>query len=359
MNTYKKLSVLAFTAAIVLNCGCSVSAQNSSTTGMKETGTGRKVYNNPVIRESVPDPTAMRISDGTYYLYGTENIRNMPIYKSDDMVNWTFVGTAFTDETRPVFQPEVSTKRASLWAPEIRFIKGKYVLFYSLARWGEEWLSSVGYALSDSPEGPFLPKGYVLNSRQVDVQNSIDQFIWEENGKYYILWGSFHGIYIMELDITDDVTITPKIETKQQLAGDAYEGINLWKRDGFYYLFASRGTCCEGIRSTYTTVAGRSESLFGPYVDKDGKKMLDNEDELLLRGTEDTTFRGTGHNSILLTDDAQQTWMLYHAYYKPRADGDDGRSACLDRVDWVDGWPVIGNGMPSTEAEVPVVKTGK
>lgn len=346
-------------AAIVFNGLCPCPAQNLQPTVAKGGNTGKKVYTNPVINVSSPDPTAIRTTDGTYYLYGTEDTRNMPIYKSDNMVDWTFVGTAFTDETRPVFQPEVSTERASLWAPEIRFIKGKYVLFYSLARWGEEWLSSVGYALSDSPEGPFVPKGYVLNSRQVDVQNSIDQFIWEEDGKYYILWGSFHGIYIMELDITDDITIIPKLDTKQQLAGNAYEGINLWKRDGFYYLFASRGTCCEGIRSTYTTVAARSESLFGPYVDKDGNKMLDNEDELLLRGTEDTTFRGTGHNSILLTDDAQQTWMLYHAYYKPRVDGDDGRVVCLDRVDWVDGWPVVGDGIPSVEAEAPVIKTGE
>ena len=87
------------------------------------------------------------------------------------------------------------------------------MLFYSLAEWGNHWISTVGYAVSDSPEGPFTPKGKVFNSRDVDVENSIDQFFYEEDGKYYMLWGSFRNIYIMELNVTDNLDITPKVET--------------------------------------------------------------------------------------------------------------------------------------------------
>ena len=103
-------------------------------------------------------------------------------------------------------------------------MKGKYVLFYSLAQWGNHWVSTVGYAVSDSPEGPFTPKGKVFDSREVNVENSIDQYFYEEDGKYYMLWGSFFGIYIMELDVTDDVMITPKLDTKRQIAGNATKG---------------------------------------------------------------------------------------------------------------------------------------
>ena len=71
-------------------------------------------YANPVIRVSAPDPTAIRTADGSYYLYGTEDIRNLPIFRSDDLVHWTQVGTAFTDATRPE-----EVEGASLWAPEI------------------------------------------------------------------------------------------------------------------------------------------------------------------------------------------------------------------------------------------------
>lgn len=63
--------------------------------------TNNDVYRNPVIDVSVPDPTIVRAKDGSFYLYGTENIRNVPIYKSDNLIDWQFVGTAFTDETHP------------------------------------------------------------------------------------------------------------------------------------------------------------------------------------------------------------------------------------------------------------------
>ena len=38
------------------------------------------VYTNPVIDNSAPDPSVIRVNDGTFYLYATENIRNIPIF---------------------------------------------------------------------------------------------------------------------------------------------------------------------------------------------------------------------------------------------------------------------------------------
>ena len=269
-------------------------------------------------------------------------------------MDWEEVGTAFTDATRPDFvdnNPE--GKHAALWAPDIQYIKGKYVLTYSLAEWGNHWISTIGYAVADKPEGPFTPKGKLFNSRDVNVENSIDQFLYEEDGKYYVLWGSFFGIYIMELKVTDDVTITPKLETKRQIAGNAYEGINLWKRDGYYYLFGSIGSCCEGEKSTYTTVVGRSESLFGPYVDKSGGKMLENKHEVVLH--KDSAFVGTGHNALLQLDDEGNTWMLYHAFELSNLGAQ--RQVLLDRVLWDEaGWPYVENHQPSHSALMPVIK---
>lgn len=48
-------------------------------------------YTNPVIGRSMPDPTVIRAGDGYFYLYATEDIRNTPIYRSTDLVNWIFV----------------------------------------------------------------------------------------------------------------------------------------------------------------------------------------------------------------------------------------------------------------------------
>lgn len=304
-------------------------------------------YSNPVINESVPDPTVIRTADGHYYLYGTEDIRNIPIFRSDDMVEWTQVGTAFTEQTRPT-----EVEGASLWAPEIRYIKDKYVLFYSLAIWGQEWVSTIGYAVADSPEGPFSSKGIVFSSHDVNVQNSIDEYFYEEDGRYYMLWGSFSGIYLMELEVTDDIDITPKKETMQQVAGTAFEAVNIWKREGYYYLFASVGSCCEEENSTYTTVVGRSENLSGPYVAKNGTSMLNNGYTTVIARS--TAFVGTGHNSVLQLDDEGNTWILYHAYQINKLY--QGRQVMLDRILWdEDGWPYVENGQPSIKADMPAI----
>lgn len=63
-------------------------------------------YRNPVINYSLPDPTVIKGEDDYFYLYATENIRNVPIHRSKDLINWEFLETAFTDETRPNFEPE-------------------------------------------------------------------------------------------------------------------------------------------------------------------------------------------------------------------------------------------------------------
>ena len=341
-------------AGLLCGTACGDKSHSEKNVEQKDSTSVAKEYHNPVIRIAAPDPTAIRLADGTYYLYATEDIRNLPIFKSENMVDWEEVGTAFTDATRPDFvdnNPE--GKHAALWAPDIQYIKGKYVLTYSLAEWGNHWISTIGYAVADKPEGPFTPKGKLFNSRDVNVENSIDQFLYEEDGKYYVLWGSFFGIYIMELDVTDDVTITPKLETKRQIAGNAYEGINLWKRDGYYYLFGSIGSCCEGEKSTYTTVVGRSESLFGPYVDKSGGKMLENKHEVVLY--KDSAFVGTGHNALLQLDDEGNTWMLYHAFELSNLGAQ--RQVLLDRVLWDEaGWPYVENHQPSHSALMPVIK---
>ena len=55
-----------------------------------------KNYQNPVVNYSLPDPSVIKGEDGYYYLYATEDIRNLPIHRSKDLVEWEYVGTAFT-----------------------------------------------------------------------------------------------------------------------------------------------------------------------------------------------------------------------------------------------------------------------
>ena len=305
----------------------------------------KKEYTNPVINISCPDPTVIRAENGDYYLYATENTRNVPIYSSKDLVNWTFVGTAFNDESRPKWNPA-----AGIWAPDINYINGKYVLYYSKSVWGGEWECGIGVATADSPEGPFTDHGAIFISTEIGVQNSIDPFFIEDNGHKYLFWGSFHGIYGIELT-NDGLQILPGAE-KQCIAADFMEATYIHKHGGMYYLFGSAGTCCEGENSTYRVTVGRSENLFGPYVDKNGNYLLDgNFTEVLSRSLK---VIGPGHNSEIVTDDKGGEWMLYHGFSADEPE--KGRLVYMERVQWKDGWPQIGNGQPSEKSQVPKIE---
>lgn len=306
-----------------------------------------KYYNNPVIATDAPDPSVILADDGKYYLYATGN--GYSIFSSDDLVNWERVGTAFNDRTWP--SAIRNDRRGTLWAPEIRRIADRYVLFYTL--WfGDVKYSVIGYAVADSPVGPFEDRGVLIDSQEIGVLQSIDQFYYEEDGKSWIFWGSFRNLYSMELDVTDDVVITPRPETKRQFAGTAYEGTNIFKRDGWYYFFASTGDYAGGTNSTYRTVVARSIDLMGPYLDKEGRDILDNGFDVVLDRND--KFSGPGHNAGLIEDADGRTWMFYHAY--DNSNPEAGRLGMLDEVKWdKDGWPYIEGGTPSSTAVAPYV----
>lgn len=300
-------------------------------------------YKNPVIALSLPDPTIIKAKDGYFYLYATEDTRNTPIYKSKNLIDWDFIGTAFTNETRPTFEP-----KGGLWAPDICYINGKYVLYYSMSVWGGEWTCGIGAAVADKPEGPFIDRGKLFQSKEIGVQNSIDQFYIEEKGKKYLFWGSFRGIYGIELS-NDGLSIKEGAE-KKRIAGTAFEGTYIHKKGKYYYLFASIGSCCEGVKSTYKLVVGRSKSLFGPYLDKDGKDMMDNGYTVVIGPN--SRFVGNGHCSEIVQDKKGNDWIFYHGV---DLENPKGRVLLMDQVRWnKDGWPYIEGNSPSLSAEKPI-----
>lgn len=301
----------------------------------------KTVYANPVINYSLPDPTIIKGDDGYFYLYATEDIRNVPIHRSKNLLDWKLIGTAFTDSTRPNFEPN-----GGIWAPDINKIDDRYVLYYSMSVWGGEWTCGIGVATADKPEGPFADQGMLFRSNGIGVQNSIDPFYIEEGDKKYLFWGSFRGIYGIEL--SDDGLSARKGSEKKQIAGTAYEGTYIHKRGNYYYLFASVGTCCEGLKSTYTTVVGRSDHLFGPYMNRTGETMMDNHHEVLIHKND--AFVGAGHNSEIVSDAKGNDWFFYHAV---SAKHPEGRVLMMDRIDWVDGWPSVKGSSPSVESKRP------
>lgn len=309
-----------------------------------------RLYTNPIISESAPDPTVIRTNDGYFYLYATEDTRGMAIYRSEDLLNWEKTGTVFNKNNRPTWQGG-----GSLWAPEIRYIKNQYVLYYSWAKWGDIDNCHIGVATASSPEGPFKDQGCLINAGEMGVRNSIDPFLYEEDGINYMFWGSFQGIYVTMLE-DDGLSVKRSNDGKplllNQICGKKFEATCIYKRGDYYYLFASVGSCCAGPESTYRVVVGRSKKLLGPYVDQNGGEMLNNQYREVVKGN--SKWAGPGHNSIIIKDDAGTEWMIYHGRWKAN---DAGRFVLLDRLLWTDDdWPYVKGLAPSEEDLIPIIE---
>ena len=319
----------------------------------KGTANYKNPYSNPLTDYSAADPTVWKENDHSFYVYATNT---SVIRKSEDLIHWTDGGKMFA--TKPTF---VTESGAAVWAPDIEKVGDKYILYFAMSAMGKPATAGIGIASADSPEGPFTldisvdGKGKLFTSSEIDVRNSIDPCYFEDNGQKWLVWGSFNGLYAVKLN-EDGTRVYPDIATAKkervQVAGTAFEAPYIHKRGDYYYMFASVGSCCNSMLSTYTTVVGRSTSFLGPYVNKNGESMLDNKYEVLIRAND--RFVGPGHNSEIVTDSEGNEWMLYHSY--DRHTPSKGRYLMIDRIVWENDWPVIAGNSPSTEAEAPVCK---
>ena len=304
----------------------------------------QEIYTNPVMG-SGPDPTVLSFK-GKFYLYPTCNGTNMPVYESSNLVNWQRKGHVFGDKT-----PKLLPDGGSLWAPDVIEYKGKILMAYSVSKMGELINNGIGIAIADNPLGPFADTGMLLTSQKIGVKNSIDPSFYIKGRDIYLLWGSFNGIYITVLETKDLNHISVKYPVKKiQLAGNIFEGTHIYKHGKYFYLFASIGKCCAGLKSTYQVVVGRSKKLMGPYVNKSGGYMLDNAYTSLIKGTK--YFIGPGHGSSILTDKEGKTWYVYHSYVEN--DIAKGRQVMLQEIKWdKEGWPYVEKGTPNLSAKGP------
>ena len=83
-------------------------------------------------------------------------------YRIRPMNSSPLLGTAFTEEDKPAWEPN-----AGIWAPDINYINGKYVLYYAMSGWGGGATCGIGVAVCDKPTGPFEDLGILFRSGDI------------------------------------------------------------------------------------------------------------------------------------------------------------------------------------------------
>lgn len=260
----------------------------------------------------VHDPVMIKQAD-RYYVFGT----GISVKTSDDKITWTSAEGVFPKNGGlPWWKNDIPEHKGHIWAPDIHYRDGKYHLYYSVSAW-MNFNSSIGYATNTTlnpkdPDYKWMDHGQVISFKNGGVGvNVIDPNVFiEKNGKVWLLYGSYQsGLRMVELNPKTGKLFTesPKLITLTSHLG---EGVYLIKGPKYYYIFASRGRCCAGIESTYQIVMGRSKTITGPYLNKEGQSWVDDKYSLFLEG--DNAEPGRGHNGIFAEGDT--TFMVYHAY---------------------------------------------
>ena len=309
----------------------------------------------------VHDPVMAKYGD-TYYLFTTG--RGIAVWSSTDMEQWKREKPVF--EESPAWTTQaVPTFKGHFWAPDIHHHDGLYYLYYSVSAFGKN-TSAIGVATNvtldpESPDFEWIDRGKVIQSYPgVTNWNAIDPNIVEgENGTAYMSFGSFWGgLKIVQLtsdrmsvaqDTLELQTIASRLagsdepnppavgNNPKDAGGNAIEAPFIFKKDDYYYLFASIDYCCKGMESTYKMIVGRSKQVSGPYVDDKENDLAKGGGKLLLEG--DERWQGVGHNAVYTFDGTD--YLIFHGY-----DGDDNGISKLrmEKLEWDEHrWPKLVN----------------
>ena len=296
-------------------------------------------YRNPVWQEDVQDP-AVLLDGGHFYLFSAETADVLlPMATSDGLTSWGATGSAIVDADRPSF-----IDGATLQAPEIAAVGGKYVLYYTLFK--SDSACGIGAAVADVPTGPFKDHGAVLTAASSGLLGVRDPGFLADDGTNYLVFGHSKGIYLLKLSADG---LSPE-GLPVKIASEAFDAPALIKRDGKYFLLVSMGTANAGASSNCITVAGRADRPEGPYFDKEGNDLLYGGGETLV--ATGIKFAGPGHGTVVSLPDGSD-WMVYNAY--DLSDVAKGRTLMLDRIVWSGGWPSIRGAISSFCTDAPAL----
>lgn len=250
-------------------------------------------------REKVPvfeshDPSMMwdPVSE-TCYSYSTDTAVTskreigIPIRKSKDLVSFTYVGLALSEKAVQEGRDNGSfPPTAGFWAPYAEYDKTykEYRMYYSATKAFGSSESRIWLAVAKHPEGPFENRGVVMDTWNTSdaLPNAIDpHVVRDRGGRMYLIYGSFFGgIFIKELNAETGLPADGSNRTlgaciakrprRSPIDGPEGAAVIYCPETDYFYLFLSYGWLGDG----YDIRVARSRDVTGPYLDFDGKNMV-------------------------------------------------------------------------------------
>ncbi|WP_417942303.1 family 43 glycosylhydrolase [Flavobacterium sp. RS13.1] len=265
---------------------------------------------NPLIRDQfTADPSARVFGDRVYVfpshdILATEGkgredwfcMEDYHVFSSVDLTNWKDHGTIVEQNKVPWVKPD----SYSMWAPDCIERNGKYYFYFpSIPKDTINYKKgfTVGVAIADKPEGPYVPE-----PNPIKGVSGIDPNVFiDKDGQAYLYWsgGNIFAAKLKEnmTELDSEVKILEDLPVK-----GLKEGPYVFERNGIYY-------------QTYPHVENKIERLeyaigdnpLGPF--KVAGVIMD----------ESTTGCWTNHHSII---QFKKEWYLFyhHNDFSPQFD---------------------------------------
>ncbi len=286
----------------------------------------------------IHDPSTIMQCEGKYYTFGTGG---GGLISKD---GWTWNGGG----VRP----------GGGAAPDALKIGNRYLVAYG-ATGGSTSHKGVIYTMWNktldptSPEFKYSEQVIVATSDGYEENDAIDPglFLDPNTGRLWLTYGTYYGFSrIVELD---PKTGGLKLGNKPVDIAIVCEATTIVYREGWYYLLATHGSCCDGANSTYNIVVGRAKKVTGPYIDNVGRSMMEGGGKMVV-GTRGSLI-GPGHFGQIILEKGVEKMSLH--YEADLAQG--GRSVLgILPIVWKDGWPVAGEKFNEGNYQIESVRRG-
>lgn len=313
--------------------GFTAMAQYVSEVWVADRGDG--TYRNPIIQADYSDPDVCCVGDDFYMTASSFACApGLPILHSKDLVNWQIVNYALPAVPPTEYYSEPRHGKG-VWAPCIRHHAGEFYIY-----WGDPD-HGIYMVKTDDPigewEAPVLVKA---GKGMIDPTP-----LWDDDGKAYLVhaWAASRSKMNSVLVACEMNAEGTAVIGKPVLIYDGNDGVNhtvegpkLYKRDGWYYIFAPAGGVEQGWQ-----LAMRSKSIYGPY---EVRRVMEQGD---------TDINGPHQGGWVETPQGE-SWFVHFqdkAMY--------GRIIHLNPMVWHDGWPVIGEDKDGDGCGNPVRRHAK
>lgn len=284
---------------------------------------------NPIIRGFYPDPSICE-AEGKYYIVCSsfQYLPGVPVFESEDLVNWKQVANALTRTTQVELHKVPSS--GGVFAPTLRYHEGTFYMVTNNNTFGKNF-----YIYTDDIKGEWSEPIFV-------DQEGIDPSLLFDNGKVYFTSNGNDAegkgcILQCEIDIKTGEKLTESIPVWGGSGGRYLESPHLYHIGDWYYMMAAEGGTEYGHMITYA----RSREPFGPFEGYQGNPVLTNRN----LGGNQSLIQGIGHGDLIRDKKGNYyivclgfrqsgEWQPYHHL---------GREVFLAPVSWQeDGWFTAG-----------------